>query len=243
MSIRFNNSCQQCVRASLCLYSTLAENEKGIFDEQIMQRRPLQRNQFLFSVGDNSSSLFIVKSGALKVFELNEFGNELVWGFYLPGEIVGFDTISTTRHANFAKALATTVVCEIPYASLEILAENSRKFQRQLIQTFSREISVERRLRRLLSESAYVRICQFLIDVSRRNGKQGMSATRFTLPMSRADIGAYLDLRVETVSRVLTQIQNDGLLKVCGREVSLINMDQPASRELMATVKPAFKVA
>lgn len=223
MSIHCQVSCQQCHYSSLCVASALAHDEKQVFDQQVKRKKPLHRGQFLFESGDSFTSLYIVRSGALKVFNLDDSGDEQVLGFYFPGDLVGLDAIHSNQYVNYAIALDTTAICEIPYSSFEQLSRSFSILQRQLNNLLSQEIQTDRDLRFLLNRRAQERIWTFLLNLSQRYESRGLSADRFTLPMTRADIANYLGLSVETVSRAITQIRNDGLLLVDGREIVLLD--------------------
>ena len=151
-------------------------------------------------------------------------GREQVSGFYLPGEIVGMDAINQNTHASSALALETAAVCEIPFSSLETLSTTMPHLQRHFFQLMSREITADQQLITLLSKSsADARIAALLLSISMRNAQRHLSSTRFRLSMSRVDIGNYLGLTVETVSRVFTRLQKTGVLKVDNREITILD--------------------
>ena len=188
--------------------------------------RPLKRGEHLFRASDQFESVFAVRSGAVKTYALSEEGEEQVTGFYLPGEIVGMDGISTAHHMSSAKALETSSVCEIPFSRLEDLSSRIPSLQHHFFSLMSREIQADRELHMLLSKkSADDRIAALLLSLSARQQRRGLSAQRIRLPMSRYDIGNYLGLAVETVSRIFTRFQQQGMLAVEGREIEILNRE------------------
>lgn len=200
--------------------------------DRIIQRgRPLRKGGHLFRQGDDFASVYAVRSGALKAYRMTDDGREQVTGFYFPGEIVGMDGISQSRHASSALALETAAVCEIPFSSLEKLSTTMPALQRYFFQLMSREITEDQQLITLLSKSsADARIAALLLSISMRNARRHLSSTRFRLSMSRVDIGNYLGLTVETVSRVFTRLQKIEVLKVDNREITII--DEASLRQL-----------
>jgi CRP/FNR family transcriptional regulator len=195
--------------------------------EDIMRRgRPLKRGEHLFRASDPFESVFAVRSGAVKTYALSEEGEEQVTGFYLPGEIVGMDGISTAHHMSSAKTLETSSVCEIPFSRLEELSSKIPSLQHHFFSLMSREIQADRELHMLLSKkSADDRIASLLLSISARQQRRGLSAQRIRLPMSRYDIANYLGLAVETVSRIFTRFQQQGMLAVEGREIEILDRE------------------
>jgi len=196
-------------------------------DKAVKRGKPLQRGQDLFETGTAFSSLYAVRSGAIKAYHIDENGDEQVIGFFLPGEILGLDAIDTQVHVSSAKALETSAVCEIPFPQIEELSHVIHNLQAHMYRLLSREIRLDQELQMLLGKkTAEERIGAFLLNLSMRYEQRRLSSTRFRLPMARTDIGNYLGLAVETVSRVFTRFQKNGLLKVEGKEVEIIDHHQ-----------------
>lgn len=217
-------SCGDCSLSALCLPVAIEFGDISKLDEIVKRGRPLKKGQHLFRSGDDFSSVYAVRSGCIKTYSIDEHGEEQITGFYLPGEILGMDGIGTSTHVNSAKSLDTSAVCEIPFASLEDLSLRIPTLQRHFFQLMSNEIQADKQLIMLLGKKpADERLASFLLSLSARHKRRKLSEDQFRLPMSRGEIGNYLGLAVETVSRVMTRYQKEGLLHVEGREVCIAN--------------------
>lgn len=220
-------SCNDCSLSPICLPLAVAPAQLDQLDHIIQRGRPLKRGEHLFRAADDFHSVYAVRSGALKTYVLSDEGEEQVTGFYLPGEILGMDGISTARHLSNAKALETATVCEIPFHRLEDLSQKIPTLQHHFFGLMSKEIRADRELHMLLSKkSADDRVASLLLSLAARQQRRGLSNKRFRLPMSRYDIANYLGLAVETVSRIFTRFQQQKMLWVDGREVEIL--DRPA---------------
>ena len=219
-------NCGNCRLNSICLPLALESDDIQQLDDIIQRSKPLQKSQHLYREGDEFQSVFAVRSGALKAYKTTDDGREQVTGFYFPGEILGMDGISNNAHASSAKALETAAVCEIPFTSLERLSAMMPNLQRHFFQLMSREITEDQQLITLLSKnSADERVASLMLSISTRNSKRKLSATQFRLPMSRVDIGNYLGLTVETVSRVFSRMQKMDILLVDNKEIQILDVD------------------
>jgi CRP/FNR family transcriptional regulator len=217
--------CQDCRISKLCLPVMLAESEVTHLDSIVHRGRPLNKGQHLIQAGEVFSGVFAIRSGSIKTYTLSIDGLEQITGFYLPGEIIGFDAISSGIYPGFAKALETSSICEIPFDKLEALAAEIPSLQRQIFRTMSQEIVKDQDLMlQLNKKSAEQRFASFLINLSYRFGRRGMSSFNFRLPMPRSDIGNYLGLAVETISRLINQLQKDDLVLIRQREVQIEDM-------------------
>lgn len=224
---RLVTSCGSCRLKTICLSCGLEALEIDRLDAIIQRGRPLQPGEHLYRQGAPFKAVYAIRSGSLKAYRLGDDGSEQVAGFHFPGEIVGTDGIHGRIHHNSAQALETTGICEIPFEGLEELISAVPHLQRRFFQLLSQEIIDEQKLISLLSGSdADQRIVSLLLNLSRRNAERHLSATRFRLIMSRSDIGNYLGLRMETVSRVLSRLHQKGLIAIVGREVTLLEMGQ-----------------
>lgn len=221
-----NRGCNECILSKLCLPIAVNQEEIDRLEDIIKQGRILNRGEYIFKQGTPFASCFAVRSGAIKTYSLSEEGEEQVNGFYLPGEIIGLDSINTNSYSCSAKALERTSVCEIPLDKLESLATQIPTLQHHFFQLMSREIQESRQLSMLLSKNtAEERIASLLLNLSSRFKSRKLSSTEFRLPMPRNDIGNYLGLAVETVSRVFTRFQNKGYITVQGREVTINDLE------------------
>ena len=203
----------------------MSVGELSKLDTIIKRSRPLKKGGHLFRAGDGFESIYAVRSGAIKTYSVTENGEEQITGFYLPGEILGIDGINTNAHSNFAKALDSSAVCEIPFEKLESLSAQIPSLQRHFFQLMSKEIQADQQLIMLLSKkNADERIAALILSLSSRHKIRGLSAAHFRLPMSRNDIGNFLGLAVETVSRVFTRLQKQDIIRVEGKDIEVLDM-------------------
>jgi CRP/FNR family transcriptional regulator, anaerobic regulatory protein len=220
-------ACKDCSLFQLCLPIGVGEADIELLDRIIKRRRPLRRGEHLFHVGDPFQAIYAVRSGSIKTYTPTDDGHEQVIGFHLPGELAGLDAINGDVHPCAAKALETTSVCEIPFARLEELSDRVPSLQRQLLRVLSKEILHDHKLLMLISKkAAEERLAALLVSLSARFHRRGFSATEFHLSMSRNDMGNYLGLAVETVSRLFTRFQDEGLLKVQRKHVCLLDLQR-----------------
>lgn len=219
--------CQSCSINQLCLPVMLAESEVEHLDSIIQRKKPLNKNEMLFRSGEEFQAIYAVRSGCIKSYTISESGEEQITGFHLAGEIIGLDAISSGKHPSMAKALETSMVCTIPYNKLEMLSGEIPGLRQQLVRVMSREIHDDQELMLLLNKkSADERLAAFLVNLSSRFGKRGLSRNCFNLVMTRGDIANYLGLAVETVSRLFTKLQQNGLISIKDKEVTITDFNQ-----------------
>jgi CRP/FNR family transcriptional regulator len=224
-------SCSNCSLAELCLPHGLTEAELAQLEKIVKRRPPLQPGQHLYRVGDSSLCLYAVRSGTLKSYNTTDDGDEQVLGFTLPGEMVGFDGLSDGHYTSNSVVLETSCVCSLPYDRLEELCHSTPGLHKQIMRLVGREITLDHQMLLLLGKrNAEERLATFLVSLSNRFHARGLSATEFNLPMSRQDIGNYLGLAIETVSRLFAHFQEQNLLTVNRRRVVLHDLDRLAGR-------------
>ena len=217
--------CKDCSLATLCLPLSLSLQDLDTLDSIVKRSRPLKKGEFLFRQGDTVASVYAVRSGSLKTFSVTDCGEEQITGFHLPSEFVGLSGMDTELYPVSAIALETTSICEIPFERLDELSASMPQLRRQLMRIMSREIRDDQQMMMLLSKkTADERIATFLVNLSARFRARGYSPQQFRLAMSRNEIGNYLGLAVETVSRVFTRFQQNELLIAEGKEINLINL-------------------
>lgn len=220
----FRVSCSNCRLNTICLPLALELHEIERLDRIIQRNRPLQKGDHLYRQREPFGSVFAVRSGSIKAYLLTDAGEEQVTGFYFPSEILGMDGIADGSYASSACALETASVCEIPFDELGELSQHIPTLQQHFFQLMSREIAEDQQLLTLLAKhSADQRIAALLLGIAARNQRRDLSSTRFRLPMSRGDIGNYLGLTVETVSRVLSRFQKRGLVSVDNKEIRIVD--------------------
>lgn len=232
MALSNNNSphsqirCQTCSIRRLCLPVLLADSEIEYLEDIVQRKKVLKKGDFLYHAGDDFDAIHAIRSGSLKSCTISSDGTEQVTGFHLPGEMVGLNAISSIQYPSFAKALETSLVCSIPFDKLENLAREIPGLQRQLFRVMSAEIREEQELMMLLSKkNADERFAAFIMNLSTRFKRRGLSNKEFQLTMTRGDIGNYLGLAVETVSRLVTRLQKQKLIKIQDRYIEIIDME------------------
>ncbi len=215
-------NCSNCNLQELCLPRGLNAKNMEKLDHVVKGSRPIQKGQHIFRGDDGFLAFYAVRSGSVKVYILDESGEEQIIGFYFPGEILGFDAIEEHKHSCHAIALETTTVCSIPYEKINEISAQIPQLQDQMFRLMSRELSKENKLLLIINKrSAEERLATFLVSLSSRFHKLGYSAKEYNLPMSRQDIGNYLGLTIETVSRLFTKFQRNGLIDINKRTLCL----------------------
>lgn len=216
-------ACSECSLHDLCLPDGLSVGEMQRLEQLVETSGPLHRGDHLFRRNDAFIYLYVVRVGCVKSYVNNEAGEEQVFGFHLPGELVGLDAIYPGHYRCSAVVLDTSKVCRIPFVRLADLAGKMEPLRRQLFRIVSREIGASHALSG--DHSVEERFAAFLLGFGERHARLGLSPNHFVLPMTREDIGAYLRLATETVSRVFTRFEERGLIRVHRREVWLQDMD------------------
>lgn len=213
-------NCHNCRLSNICLPISLHLDDVEKLNQIIQRGKPLQKGEYLYRANDVFDSVFAIRSGAVKALMISDKGEEQVTGFYLPGEVVGMDGIAEGRYTNSVIALETASVCEIPFHRMEELSVKVPSLQRHFFQLMSREIAQDQQIISLLGKSsAEERIAALLLSISTHHSRQQLSATAFRLPMSRTDIGNYLGLTIETVSRIFTRLQQQNIIDVDKKEI------------------------
>jgi len=219
-------ACHDCSLRELCLPLGLDERDLQSLEGTIKSRRKLKKGEWLYRIGDPFRALYAIRSGSTKTCEIAADGSVQITGFHLPGELLGIDAISTEKHPCDVIALETSEICELPFDRIEALAREIPSLQRQLFKIMSREILEEETLLLMLGRmKAEERLAAFLISMSRRYKALGYSPVELRLPMSRQDLGDYLGLALETVSRLFSRFQEEGLIRVQGRAIRLVSLD------------------
>jgi CRP/FNR family transcriptional regulator, anaerobic regulatory protein len=219
--------CSTCHLRELCLPAGLGDIDLTRLDALVFTRRRIKAGDALYREGDRFQYIYAVRSGTLKSSLMLSDGREQVSGFHLAGELVGLDGVAQGRHASATMALEDTEVCAISYAALTELAIGTTGMQHIVSRLMSREILREHTLMMLLgSMNAEERLAAFLLNLSRRYAARGYSATEFHLRMSRAEIGSYLGMKLETVSRTFSAFQQQGLMDVDKRHIRIINLEE-----------------
>jgi CRP/FNR family transcriptional regulator len=226
--IRIN--CQNCTLANLCLPHGMNQEDLKKLDGIVARKPPYHRGDHLFRSGHNSHALFAVRSGALKSYCITEDGDEQVLGFILPGELTGMDGLAGSYYASASVALETTSVCELPFDQLNRLCSQLPGMHDQIMHIVGKEITTDQQMLMLLGKrNAEERLASFLLSLSSRYKKRGLSPKEFYLPMSRQDIGNYLGLAIETVSRLIARFQDEGILAVDRKLITIRKLENLSS--------------
>ena len=219
-------SCASCRLNKLCLPIALDKSEVHQLDNIVKRNLPYKKSDHLYRQDDAFESVYVVRSGSIKSYILSDSGKRRVTGFFLPGEIIGMDGIASKIYANSTMALEHSSICEIPFTQLERLSQQLPNLQHHFFAIMGNENAKDQQIHTLLSSyTAEQRTASFLLGLSTRYGRISLSPTRFLLPMIRIDIGEYLGLTVETMSRVFTALQRKGLIAVNNREIELLDIE------------------
>lgn len=219
---RLRRSCANCSLRLLCLPAGVSRDDVDRLDEIVRARMPLDRGEALFRAGDRFEAVYVIRSGSVRTTRLGDEGDEQVIGFHLPGELVGLEGISDERHHCDAMALERTSVCAVQFSQLQEVSARIPALQQQLHRIMSREIMQDHEhLMALGRRTARERVALFLHSLSERLEDAGYDGSDFRLSMSREDIASYLGLALETVSRLLTRLSEDGVVTVDRRRLRI----------------------
>jgi len=219
------SKCNGCPQHTTCLSSELNEQELFAFNSITKQTKKLTRGEYLYRPGDVFDTLYMIRSGSLKTSMIDEEGREQVLNFSIQGDMVGLDGLFLKSHITESKALETTFLCGIPIAQyINLASEIPGLYQRLLNQMSGRIIQEEEHSLMLGTKNADQRLASFLLNLVKRNSEHGFASHDLALNMSRRDIGNYLSAAVETVSRLFTRLQEQGLIEVHGKYVHIIDM-------------------
>ena len=226
-------TCAKCNLRETCLAGDIPLEDLERIERIVYARRRIKRGECLFSAGDHFTSLYAIRTGSFKTTIVDCEGREQVTGFFMTGELLGMGGLASGRCEGTAIALEDSDVCAMPYVLIEEIGREIPSLQRGLHLVLAREIVRDHGVMLLLgSMSAQERLAAFLINLSKRYLRRGYSSSNFILRMTRDDIGSYLGLKVETVSRLFSSLQENGLLQVQGRAVKLL--DVPRLRQDVA---------
>ena len=215
--------CSTCSLRELCLPVGLMPNEFEQLDAVIRQSRRLKKGEYLFRAGEPFSSLYAIRTGFFKTTVASQDGRDQVTGFFMSGELIGMDGICSHVHSCDAVALEDSEVCELPFAHMENLGQRIPSLQTHFFRLMSREIVREHGVMLLLGNMrAEERLAAFLLNLSNRLYSRGFAANDFILRMSREEIGSYLGLKLETVSRTLSKFHHEGLILVEHKHIQIL---------------------
>jgi CRP/FNR family transcriptional regulator len=214
--------CPDCGFTGWSQRARLSANEFRSFDDRIEHRRPKKNHEFVHRAGTALVSLYVINSGFLKASINDNNGHEQITGFFMPGDLVGMEAIATGKHQCNTTALEDSSLCGIVFASLEQLNREIPSLQRDFNQTLGAEINRDHGMMLLLGAMrAEERVAMFLLNLSRRFAIRGRSGTCFHLPMTRQEIGNYLGLTLETISRAFSHLGDLGFIVTRGKDIEI----------------------
>lgn len=215
----------------------LSDEELLQLDELVSQRKRIGKGEALFHSGDSFGALFAVRTGTFKTVVNTQEGTDQVIGFQMTGEILGLDGLGSGTHMCQAVALEDSEVCTIPYDSLDEMAQRFHSLQTHFYRIMGREIVKDQNVMLLLgSMKADQRLAAFLINLAERQKARGFSSRDMVLRMTREEIGSYLGLKIETVSRALSKMQKESLIAIDQRNLTI---KDPVALQNLATGKCA----
>ena len=218
-------ACSQCNLRELCLPYGLSDTEIEAIESMVGGRRRVKRQQHLYRAGEPFEAIYAIRSGFFKTDVLLEDGRDQVTGFQMAGEILGMDGISGETHTCNAVALEDSEICIIPFAHLERLSREIQALQRHFHKVMSREIVRDHGVMMLLGTMrAEERLAAFLLNLSQRFTARGYSPAEFHLRMTRDEIGSYLGLKLETVSRAFSRFQDEGFISVQQKHIRILDI-------------------
>ncbi len=218
--------CADCLQQSLCMPPDLGAKDAARVDAITDSTRLVRRGETLYRSSNAFESIYAVRVGSFKTVIVHRDGLEHVTGFYLAGDMLGLDGVSTDTHVCDAIALEDSMVCVIPFKLLSTVCRDIEPMQHHVHRMLSGEIVRKASLlMQFGTMSASQRVAAFLIDLSERFKARGYSAQEFNLRMTREEIGSYLGMKLETVSRMFSRLQDDGLVDSSGKQVIIRDMD------------------
>lgn len=210
--------CGSCKLHGACMLA-------GAASDTVVVPLRIKRGEALYRAGDHFRSLYIVRSGFFKTVSLTEDGRDQVTGFHMGNEVIGMDGIEDECHSLTAIALEDSNVCSVPFSLLEMACLRQPALQHRLFRLMGKELVRSQELSVLIgSMRAEERVAAFLVDLSHRHAERGYSAAEFHLRMTREEIGSYLGLKLETVSRAFSRFQDMGLLTVSNKHISGLDL-------------------
>jgi CRP/FNR family transcriptional regulator len=217
-------TCQNCSLTSLCIPRGLAPEDIERISRIVSRRKTLQRGEHLYHKGDKFRGIIAIKAGTAKTVTYDGRGNEYITALLLPGELLGFDALASDRHKCSAIALETLSYCELPSDQLDELCQTVPNLLRELFRHASARLDEETDQAVTNKQPAEERVAAFLLDLSDRLQNRGFSPINFRLSLTRQEIGNYLGLALETVSRTLRLFQDQGLIDVQHKHVRITDL-------------------
>ncbi|MFZ2739702.1 MAG: fumarate/nitrate reduction transcriptional regulator Fnr [Burkholderiaceae bacterium] len=224
--MKLDIACSNCNLRELCMPVGLTADELDRIDKLVSNRRKIKRGAALFSNGEKFSSLYAIRSGFFKTCVTTEDGRDQVTGFQMAGEIIGLDGIVNDQHNCDAIALEDTEVCVMPFNRIAEISREIDALQHHVHKILSREIVRENGVMLLLgSMRAEERLAAFLLNLVQRLKARGFSQSELVLRMTREEIGSFLGLKLETVSRTFSKFSDEGIVDVKQRHINILDIE------------------
>ena len=232
------NACADCANLDFCPIRDTSKSLQSQLADKMQKGRTLQRDQQLFRAGDAARYVYFVRSGSFKQTVSTSDGVEQIVRFCLPGDVIGLENIADDSHSNCTVALETSSVCRLNRQQLQALCAGDQELQQKLFDLVGKELVEQQTwMLQLAQRTASERLAAFLLRLSEQQAHRGFSGNEFNLSMSRQDIANYLALAVETVSRLLTTFQNQGVLNIDRRRIRIDNREALEAATLQPLVK------
>jgi CRP/FNR family transcriptional regulator len=226
-------TCKDCGIYGLCREVNGPGVDLRLLETIVRNRRIFKRGELLYRIGEPLRAVYAIRCGSIKSYVLTNDGRVQITGFHITGEVIGLGALAANQYMSEARALETTMVCEVPIDVLEAYSAEVPSIRQQMLNILSQEILDNQELMLLLGKkNADERLATFLLSLSQRFQRRSYSPSQFNLSMSRSDIGNYLGMAEETVCRVFTRFQDDGLLSTERRQVQLLDRDRLKSISL-----------
>ncbi len=226
-------TCKDCGIYGLCREVNGPDVDLRLLETIVRNRKIFKRGELLYRIGEPLRAVYAIRCGSVKSYVLTNDGRVQITGFHITGEVLGLGALVANQYMSEARALETTMVCEVPIDVLEAYSAEVPSVRQQMLNIMSQEILDNQELMLLLGKkNADERLATFLLSLSRRFQRRSYSPSQFNLSMSRSDIGNYLGMAEETVCRVFTRFQDGGLLSTERRQVHLLDQDRLKSISL-----------
>lgn len=220
-------SCKECNLRELCFPHGMNDRDLTNLDAVVDQPKPLHKNDYLYRDGDKAAALYAVRSGCVKTMTESHSGEEQIVGFHLPGELLGLDGFGEGLHTCNAVALETSSICELPLDELESLCHKVPGLQKQMRRIMGKEVTSDHKMLLLLGKmTSEERLASFLLSLVGRMEERHWKGDEFNLSMPRQDIANYLGMAVETVSRLFANFQNEKIIKVDRRHITILDRNR-----------------
>lgn len=220
--------CNSCTLPRKCIGAELDQGQTDIISSIIRKRGPFQAGETIFKMEDSFKSIFAIQSGSVKIESALDDGTPLIHGFYFSSELIGIEAIGDTQYQSDAVALETTWICELPFDQIESLCSQIPQLQHEILELLGKRI---RYTNRTIVQGRYLsadrRFLLFLNDLYQRKGKMTTNGRRTViLPMTKGDIAIHLGLRPESLSRALSKLQEEGVIRNRPREIEILGSEQ-----------------